>query len=130
MGYNNPQTITAIIRSWHFGRYPATRSTVARERLTELTPALLEQIAGAENADQAFIAFDNMIKGLPSGVQLFSLLAANPKLLTLLSAILGASPKLAATISHRPSIFGALLEPEFYRKTSTNAELSEQLFCK
>jgi glutamate-ammonia-ligase adenylyltransferase len=130
MGYNNPQTITAIIRSWHFGRYPATRSTVARERLTELTPALLEQIARAENADQAFIAFDNMIKGLPSGVQLFSLLAANPKLLTLLSAILGASPKLAATISRRPSIFGALLEPEFYRKTSTNAELSEQLFLQ
>ena len=81
MGYDNPKTITEIIRSWHFGRYPATRSTIARERLTELTPALLERIAHTQNADQAFIAFDNMIKGLPSGVQLFSLLAANPKLL-------------------------------------------------
>jgi len=127
MGYQNPKTITEIIRSWHFGRYPATRSTIARERLTELTPALLERIAQTQNADQAFIAFDNMIKGLPSGVQLFSLLAANPKLLTLLSAILGASPKLAETISRRPRIFGALLEPEFYKKTPTSTELIERL---
>ncbi|MFM8860492.1 MAG: bifunctional [glutamine synthetase] adenylyltransferase/[glutamine synthetase]-adenylyl-L-tyrosine phosphorylase [Methylocystis sp.] len=127
MGYDNPKTITEIIRSWHFGRYPATRSTIARERLTELTPALLERIAHTQNADQAFIAFDNMIKGLPSGVQLFSLLAANPKLLALLSAILGASPKLAETVSRRPRIFGALLEPEFYKETPTRIELAERL---
>lgn len=126
MGYHNPKTITEIIRSWHFGRYAATRSTVARERLTELTPALLERIAHTQNADQAFIVFNNMIKGLPSGVQLFSLLAANPKLLTLLSAILGVSPKLAETISRRPRIFGALLEPEFYKQTPSRAELIER----
>ena len=35
-------TSAAIIRGWHFGRYRATQSAEARERLTELTPALLD----------------------------------------------------------------------------------------
>ncbi len=51
LGFKNPKTVTETIRGWHFGRYAATRSTIARERLTELTPALLEALAATENAD-------------------------------------------------------------------------------
>ena len=53
-------------------------------------------------ADQAFLAFDKLIQKLPAGVQLFSLLVSQPRLLTLLAAITGAAPKLSATISRRP----------------------------
>jgi glutamate-ammonia-ligase adenylyltransferase len=87
MGFASPKTVTATIRGWHFGRYAATRSTVARERLTELTPILLEAIAATENADAAFLAFDRLISKLPAGVQLFSLLVSQPRLLKLLAAI-------------------------------------------
>jgi glutamate-ammonia-ligase adenylyltransferase len=127
LGFQHPRTVTAAIRGWHFGRYAATRSTVARERLTELTPALLEALAATDNADQAFLAFDKLISQLPAGVQLFSLLAAQPNLLSLLTAILGAAPKLAETISRRPRVLAAVLEPAFFDTLPDEAELVVRL---
>ena len=127
MGFANPKTVTATIRGWHFGRYAATRSTVARERLTELTPILLEAMAATENADAAFLAFDKLISKLPAGVQLFSLLVSQPRLLNLLAAIMGAAPKLAWTISRRPRVLDALLEPAFFESVPSQAELDQRL---
>ncbi len=127
MGYADPKMVTATIRGWHFGRYAATRSTVARERLTELTPLLLEALAATENADQAFLAFDKLIQKLPAGVQLFSLLVSQPRLLKLLAAITGAAPKLSATISKRPRVLDALMEPAFFVTVPSDAELRERL---
>jgi glutamate-ammonia-ligase adenylyltransferase len=127
MGFANPKTVTATIRGWHFGRYAATRSTIARERLTELTPILLEAIAATENADAGFLAFDRLISKLPAGVQLFSLLASQPRLLNLLAAIMGAAPKLAETISRRPRVLDALLEPAFFENMPSQAALDHRL---
>src|SRR5690606_35788714 len=42
LGFSRPSDISRVIRTWHFGRYKATQSAEARERLTELTPSLLE----------------------------------------------------------------------------------------
>ena len=42
LGFERPSDICRVIRGWHFGRYRATQSAEARERLTELTPALLK----------------------------------------------------------------------------------------
>ena len=127
MGFAHPKTVTATIRGWHFGRYAATRSTIARERLTELTPVLLEAIAATENADAAFLAFDRLISKLPAGVQLFSLLVSQPRLLNLLAAITGAAPKLAQTISRRPRVLDALMEPAFFETVPTQGELEQRL---
>jgi glutamate-ammonia-ligase adenylyltransferase len=127
MGFANPKTITATIRGWHFGRYPATRSTVARERLTELTPALLQALAATENADHAFLAFDRLISKLPAGVQLFSLLVSQPRLLSLITVIMGAAPKLAEMISRRPRVLNALLEPAFFEHIPEMDEIAERL---
>lgn len=127
MGFAHPKTVTATIRSWHFGRYPATRSTVARERLTELTPALLEALAATDNADQAFLAFDKLVSKLPAGVQLFSLLVSQPRLLHLIAAIVGAAPKLAETISRRPRVLDAVMEPAFFDALPDEKEIAARL---
>jgi glutamate-ammonia-ligase adenylyltransferase len=103
------------------------RSAAARERLTELTPALLEALAATGDADQAFLAFDKFISHLPTGVQLFSLLVAQPRLLELIAKIMGAAPKLAFTLARRPRVFGALLEPAFYREAPGAEDLSARL---
>ncbi|MBI1868443.1 MAG: bifunctional [glutamine synthetase] adenylyltransferase/[glutamine synthetase]-adenylyl-L-tyrosine phosphorylase [Methylocystis sp.] len=124
LGFKHPKTVTETIRGWHFGRYAATRSTLARERLTELTPALLEALGATDNADQAFLSFDRLIGKLPAGVQLFALLAANPRLLHLLAEIVGAAPKLAETISRRPRVIDALLEPAFFERLPDEDELA------
>lgn len=127
LGFRRPRDVTAAIRAWHFGRYPAMRSTVARERLTELTPALLQALAGTDNADAAFLAFDRLLSKLPSGVQIFSLMCTQPSLLRLLAQIMGAAPKLAETIGRRPRVIDALMEPAFYDVVPSEPDLDARL---
>ncbi|MEP9371038.1 bifunctional [glutamine synthetase] adenylyltransferase/[glutamine synthetase]-adenylyl-L-tyrosine phosphorylase [Mesorhizobium sp. KR1-2] len=111
IGFERPSDICRVIRSWHFGRYRATQSAEARERLTELTPALLEAFGRTHRADEALVRFDELLAGLPAGIQLFSLLQSNPALLRLLATIMGAAPRLAAIVTRRPHVFDGLLDP-------------------
>ena len=69
LGFERPADISRIIRTWHYGRYRATQSVEARERLTELTPELLRVFGATRRADEALIRFDAFISGLPAGIQ-------------------------------------------------------------
>ncbi len=124
LGFRDASEISATIRGWHFGRYAATRNATARERLTELMPQLLKALAATGDADQAFLAFDRYLQGLPAGVQLFSMLKANPHLLDLIARILGTAPRLAQQLSRQPRILEAVLEPGFFGPLPTLAELA------
>ena len=127
LGYRAPADVTRAVRAWHFGRYPAMRSATARERLTEFTPALLEALAGTDNADAAFTAFDRFLSRLPAGVQLFSLLSSNPGLLDLIATIMGTAPRLAETIIHRAHVLDALIEPAFFNRVPDSAASRDRL---
>ncbi|MGE3362213.1 MAG: bifunctional [glutamine synthetase] adenylyltransferase/[glutamine synthetase]-adenylyl-L-tyrosine phosphorylase [Rhizobiaceae bacterium] len=127
LGFERPSDICRIIRTWHFGRYRATQSAEARERLTELTPALLQAFGDTKRADEALIRFDEFIAGLPAGIQLFSLLQSNPALLKLIATIMGAAPRLAQIITRRPHVFDGLLDPALMTDLPTKAYLSARL---
>ncbi|MFM8745071.1 MAG: bifunctional [glutamine synthetase] adenylyltransferase/[glutamine synthetase]-adenylyl-L-tyrosine phosphorylase [Aestuariivirga sp.] len=127
MGYHAPSEVSATIRGWHFGRYPATRSARARELLTELMPKLLAALAAMGDADRAFLAFDRFLGGLPAGVQLFSLLKANPRLLDLIATILGSAPRLAEQLSRRPKVLDAVLDPGFFGAMPTGADMAQAI---
>lgn len=126
-GFERPSDICRVIRTWHFGRYRATQSAESRERLTELTPVLLKAFGATARADEALMRFDEMIKGLPAGIQLFSLLQSNPRLLDLLVLIMGAAPRLAAIITRKPHIFDGMLDPAIFADVPTRAYLAERL---
>jgi glutamate-ammonia-ligase adenylyltransferase len=111
MGYSQPSQVIATIRGWHHGRYPAVRSAKARERLTEVQAVLIEALAATANPDAAFAAFDRFLSELPTGVQLFSLLRANPGLLKLVADIMGTAPRLARILSRRRRVLDAVLDP-------------------
>ncbi|MBC8037599.1 MAG: bifunctional [glutamine synthetase] adenylyltransferase/[glutamine synthetase]-adenylyl-L-tyrosine phosphorylase, partial [Rhizobiales bacterium] len=98
-----------------------------KELLTELMPALLNALARTGDADQAFLAFDRFLSGLPAGVQLFSLLKANPRLLDLAATILGTAPRLAEQLSRRPKVLDAVLDPGFFGPLPTAAELQRNI---
>jgi glutamate-ammonia-ligase adenylyltransferase len=127
LGFHRPSDICRVIRSWHFGRYRVTRSAEARERLTELTPALLQAFGKTRRADEALMRFDELLAGLPAGVQLFSLLQSNPALLKLLATIMGAAPRLAAIITRQPHVFDGLLDPGLLKELPDRAYLSARL---
>jgi len=127
LGFERPSDIARIIRTWHFGRYRATQSAEARERLTELTPALLLAFGQTKRADEALLRFDEFLKGLPAGIQLFSLLQTNPELLRLIANIMGSAPRLAATITRRAHVFDGLLDPGLMSELPNKAYLSDRL---
>ncbi|CAN7430653.1 bifunctional [glutamine synthetase] adenylyltransferase/[glutamine synthetase]-adenylyl-L-tyrosine phosphorylase [Mesorhizobium sp. LjNodule214] len=127
LGFQRPSDICRVIRGWHFGRYRVTQSAEARERLTELTPALLKGFGQTRRADEAVMRFDEFLAGLPAGIQLFSLLQSNPALLKLMATIMGAAPRLAAIITRRPHVFDGLLDPALLNELPNRAYLSARL---
>ncbi|MBK1669168.1 bifunctional glutamine synthetase adenylyltransferase/deadenyltransferase [Rhodovibrio sodomensis] len=127
LGYRDGEKVFHVVANWHRGRYRATRSRRAREFLTELIPALLEELGKTPQPDSALTKFDEFLAGLPAGVQLFSLLYANPRLLQLLASISGAAPALADHLSRHPNLLEAVLQPGFFESIPERAELSAEL---
>ena len=92
LGFKNASTAIATIKGWHYGRYPAMKSARARENLTEFTPALLEALGHTGDPDLALSTFDKFLSEVPTALQLFAMLRANPNLLQLVAQIMGSRP--------------------------------------
>ncbi len=115
LGFSDGAAVSSCVRGWHHGRIRATRSTRARELLTELMPALLSALGRSVNPDAAFMKFNEFLTNLPSGVQLFSLFYSNPGLLDQLAEIMGSAPRLAEHLSRYPNLFEGILTGDFYQ---------------
>ncbi|MBS7811906.1 bifunctional [glutamine synthetase] adenylyltransferase/[glutamine synthetase]-adenylyl-L-tyrosine phosphorylase [Roseococcus pinisoli] len=109
MGFRDPGSVAAMVRSWHHGRPRAMRSERARELMTELMPALLAAFARQREPDAALARFDVLLQRMAAGVQWLSLLHRNPRLLIRLTGLLGAAPQLADHIARRPEALEGLL---------------------
>jgi len=127
LGFERPEAISGVIRTWHYGRYRATQSVEARERLTAMTPDLLKAFGESRRADDALLRFDNFLSGLPAGIQLFSLLGNNPALLDLMVNIMAAAPRLAEIIAERPHVFDGMLDPSLLVELPTRDYLGKRL---
>lgn len=127
LGFERPEDISRVIRTWHNGRYRATQSVEARERLTELTPDLLKAFGESTRADEALLRFGNFLSGLPAGIQLFSLLGNNPALLSLLVTIMSSAPRLAEIIAARPHVFDGMLDPGLMSDIPTRDYLATRM---
>ncbi|MBM3569401.1 MAG: bifunctional [glutamine synthetase] adenylyltransferase/[glutamine synthetase]-adenylyl-L-tyrosine phosphorylase [Alphaproteobacteria bacterium] len=127
LGYGQPPAVAATIRGWHHGRYRAMRSERAREALTALMPALLKVLAETGNPDYAFARFDEFLKNLPAGVQVFALFAARPQLLALTAEILGTAPRLSEILSRGASLLDAVLGDDFFAELPARAAIARQI---
>jgi glutamate-ammonia-ligase adenylyltransferase len=107
--------------------YPALRSQRAAEIFERLKPDLLERLGQASKPDEALLAFDGFLAGLPAGVQLFSLLKANPQLADLLIDIVSISPALAAHLSRNAGVFDAVIGGDFFSDWPGAPELTDAL---
>ncbi len=94
--------------------YPALRSQRGRRIFDRLKPELLSRLAKTAQPDEALLALDGFLAGLPAGVQLFSLFEANPHLIDLLIDIVGTSHALASHLSRNASVFDAVIGGSFF----------------
>ncbi len=124
-GFKNPREAVAVLRAWHSGRYVATRSSQAQERLTEFLPLLLRTLGRTAEPDRALATFDQVLSDLPAGLQLFSAFSRNPSLLRLMADILGTAPRLARIIARRPRLLDAVLDPGFFGAMPTKTIFKE-----
>ena len=101
-----------IIAGWE--NYPALRSERALKVFARLKPELLKRIKAAGKQQEAIIAFDGFLAGLPTGVQLFSMFEAFPKLIDLLIDIVATSPALANYLARNSQVFDAVIGGSFW----------------
>ncbi|MFP7675148.1 bifunctional [glutamine synthetase] adenylyltransferase/[glutamine synthetase]-adenylyl-L-tyrosine phosphorylase [Marivita sp. S0852] len=101
-----------IVSRWR--TYPALRSARGSGIFQRLRPVILSGLAKTSDPQNALLAFDGFLSGLPAGVQLFSLFDANPHLIDLLIDIVGVSPDLAKYLSRNASVFDAVIGGDFF----------------
>ncbi len=103
---------TGIVeRWWH---YPALRSDRARGIFKRLRPALLQKLGRAANPEEALVALDGFLAGLPAGVQIFALFDANPPLVDLIIDVAATSPALARYLARNAGVLDAVIGGSFF----------------
>lgn len=115
----------AIVDGW--SSYPALRSERAAVIFQRLRPVLLNSLARAANPDEALVALDGFLAGLPAGVQLFSLFEANPPLVDLIVDIASTAPALARYLARNASVLDAVIGGSFFAPWPGEAALAADL---
>ena len=107
--------------------YPALRSQRGARIFERLKPELLARLGRTARPDEALLALDGFLAGLPAGVQLFSLFEANPHLIDLLVDIVGTSHALASHLSRNAQVFDAVIGGSFFTEWPGQAALRQEL---
>ena len=119
--------IVPLVSRWRGGTLRALRSPPARAAFEAVLPALVDGIAGAADPPMAAARLDGFLAALPQGAQFFALLEANPRLVGLLSHLLGTAPVLADALARDPALFDVMLAPDAFAPLPDAAVLTAEL---
>ncbi|MGN6277773.1 MAG: bifunctional [glutamine synthetase] adenylyltransferase/[glutamine synthetase]-adenylyl-L-tyrosine phosphorylase [Sphingomonas sp.] len=110
LGYADPDEAVRRIERWRGGHYPALRSPAARRALEDVLPSMIAALGHAADPDAAIGRLDQILGRLPSAINFFRLLEAQPALARLLGDILCHAPPLAEALGRRPELFDGLVD--------------------
>lgn len=117
-----------IVERWP--HYPALRSDRAQAIFARLKPGLLRKLMQGAQPDEALVALDGFLAGLPSGVQIFSLFEANPSLVDLIVDIAATAPALARYLSRNAAVLDGVIGGSFFAPWPGVAGLVTDLAAK
>jgi glutamate-ammonia-ligase adenylyltransferase len=110
-GFPDPATALRIVENWRGGgNYPSLRTPAAREALEQLLPGLIAAFGGGPDPSHAIARFDAMLSRLPSAINFFRLLEAQPALARLMTTILCHAPTLADRLATRAELLDGLID--------------------
>ncbi len=118
----------AIVDGW--SSYPCLRSDRAQAIFRRLRPVLLKRLSRAANPDEALVALDGFLAGLPSGVQIFSLFEANPSLVDLIIDIAATAPALARYLARNARVLDGVIGGSFFAPWPGTSVLTADLAAK
>ncbi len=117
-----------VIARWP--TYPALRSDRAGQIFRRLRPDILARLSRTSHPEEALLAFDGFLAGLPAGVQVFSLFEANPHLVELLVDIVGTAPALGRYLSRNAAVLDAVIAGDFFARWPGLAALRADLAAR
>jgi glutamate-ammonia-ligase adenylyltransferase len=98
------------IAGWRSGGARALRSAAAQAALEAVLPGLMTALGRAADPMVALNRFDDVVRALPSAINLFRLLEARPPLADLLGDVLSLAPVLAEMLARRPDLIDGLID--------------------
>ncbi|MEM6903691.1 MAG: glutamine-synthetase adenylyltransferase, partial [Pseudomonadota bacterium] len=127
MGFLDGDRAASIVGRWQRGEIRATESSRARELLNRSQERLLSAAAAMPDPDQVLHRLDDFFAQLTRGTALFALLDREPDLPDLLAKVLGLAPAIADTLTRRPQLLEAILEPDFLSQLPSRNQLDLEL---
>ena len=130
LGFASGEQAARRIADWRGGAYPALRSPAARAALEDSLPGLIAGLATASDPQAALLRLDAMLARLPSAINLFRLLEAQPALARLLSTILCHAPTLAEALARRATLLDGLIDARALEPVGAVAELASEMAAR
>ena len=123
LGFDPPDAALRTIAEWRGGTLRALRSPAALEALETVLPELMKALGAAPDPAGALLRFDKLVAGLPSAVNFFHLLAAQPALARVATRILSLAPTLATALGARVELIDGLIDARAFDAPASQPEL-------
>ena len=109
-GFSDAHGAAKLIADWRGHGARSLRSPPARAAFEAMLPKLVAAVCRTPAPDAAFRRFDDIVRAVPSGINLYRLLDARPALVGLLAQILGHAPALATQLGQTPELLDGLID--------------------
>jgi glutamate-ammonia-ligase adenylyltransferase len=126
MGFAEVEEAFRRVGDWRSGRARSLRSPAALSAFEAMLPTLMRAVAAGPEPIQALNSFGDIVDKLSSGVNLYRLLGARPKLADLLALILAHAPPLAEQLGRRPTLLDGLIDESSFAPPPAAEALAER----
>jgi glutamate-ammonia-ligase adenylyltransferase len=123
-GFADRASARLRVEGWRSGRVRSLRAPAARQAFEAMLPGLVEALGAAPDPMRALNRFDDIVGGLPTGVNFYRLLEARPALTQHLAAILSHAPALAEQLGRRPELLDGLIDASAFDPPGSVEELA------
>ena len=110
MGFTELAAPLALIASWRSGQARSLRSPSALKAFEAMLPAMLGQIAHGPEPIRSLNRLADIVERISSGINLYRLLEAQPRLTEIMGLILSHAPTLADQLARRPALLDGLID--------------------
>ena len=126
-GFTDAQRVAEKLCAFREGAVVRTLSAVAREKLDQLMPMVLEASASTASPGETLLRLLNLLEAVARRTAYLDLLIENPLALSQLVRLVGESVWIGTQLARMPLLLDELLDPRRLYDPSHGAELAEEL---
>ncbi len=127
IGFKDAAMAALRIGGLRSGRARSLRSPAAQTAFEAMLPGLLTAIAAGPDPEHALNRLSDIVERLSSGINLYRLLEARPKLGLLLAKILAHAPALSDQLARRPELLEGLFDASSFDPPPSSEEFAASL---